>query len=102
MTLTKDVIVDTLVKEYGMGRREMIDIVDTFFDEIKHKIAAGERATFYGFGTFYKKKQSYKRKRRTIKVQEDEDNWHTISFRPARLLQARVQRASVEEARDVD
>ena len=102
MALTKDGIVDKLVEKYGMQRREMIDFVDTFFDDIKSKLVAGERVSIAEFGTFYRKKQSYYRRRRTIKLAEGDEKWETITFRAAKLLQARIQRATIEESRDVD
>ena len=99
MALTRDRIIDRLVWEYGLQRREAIDLYDTFIEDMKLKIENGERVRWAGFGTFRKKQHYYKRKRADV---EQTDNWRVITLEPAVALKKRIQRASVVEARDVD
>jgi nucleoid DNA-binding protein len=102
MALTKDNIVDELVSQYGLVRREALDIVDTFFDDIKTRVTTGGRVRLMNTGVFYLKKQSKHRKRRDIEVTEDTAPWTTVSFKSSQVLRNRIQRADVEVARDVD
>ena len=102
MALTKDKIVDALVKEFNLQRREAVDFVDTFFDGIKADVTAGKRVKLSGFGSFALPKKYYHRKKRDIPVDENTPRWRIPSFTPALALKARVQRATREERRDVD
>lgn len=102
MALTKDKIVDALVKEFSLQRREAVDFVDTFFDAIKADVSSGKRVKFAGFGSFYLPKKYYHRKMRDIPVDEDTPGWRIPSFTPSLALKARVQRATREERNDVD
>ena len=92
-------IIDRLVTEYNLQRREAIDIYDTFIEDLKLKINNGERVRWAGFGSFFKRQQSYKRKKADI---EQEHNWKGVTLHPAEALKKRIQRAAVVEARDVD
>jgi nucleoid DNA-binding protein len=102
MALTKDKIVDALVKEFNLQRREAVDFVDTFFDTLKADVTSGERVKLAGFGSFYLPKKYYHRKRRDIPVCDDTPRWRIPSFTPSAALKARVQRATREERKDVD
>jgi len=102
VALTKDSIVDALVKEFNLQRREAVDFVDTFFDAIKADVSAGKRVKFAGFGSFCLSDRYYQRKRRDIPVDTDTPRWRLPSFYPSVALKARVQRATREERNDVD
>lgn len=102
MTLTRDKIIDTLVKDFGLLRREATDLYDTWIDDMKTSIKNSERVKLPEFGSFFMKDQSYQRKRRDIPVDEDTPKLRTPSFSAYNILRARVQRASVEKSRDVD
>lgn len=97
--MTLDDIIDNLVLTCGLNRVEAKDLATTFFDYVKEQVSAGNRAKLSGLGTFYLKDQDYQRKRRNIPVDEDTPVWRTVSFSPSPAIQARVQRALIEEKR---
>jgi nucleoid DNA-binding protein len=101
MALTKDLIVDQLVERYDLRRREALDLIDTFFDDLKRELTANGKTRLPGFGLFTRKTQPYKLKRRDIPAEET-PNWEVITFQAAPALTKRVQRALIEESRDVD
>lgn len=81
MSLTVDKIVQKLVDENNLKRREARDFVDCFLDELRHTVTASatnrRSAKIANFGTF----------ERAI------DNGRVIvKFHPTPDLQARVQR----------
>lgn len=90
MALTKDKIVDRLVEENGLNKREAKDFVDTFFDDIKERVSKGERVRLAGTGALFLKKQARQRKRRDTPV---EGEWRIPSFMPYPALKGRVQGA---------
>jgi integration host factor subunit alpha len=102
MSLTMDKIVDKLVQDHGLQRREAADLLDTFVEHIRTEVEAGRRVVLPSFGAFFLKKQRHQRKRRDIPVDEDTPAWSIPSFRPAKKLKDRVQYATVAESRDVD
>lgn len=81
MSLTIDKIVEKLVNESNIKKREARDFVDTFFDELRHIITNGRSncrlAKIVSFGTFEKVAENAKT---------------TIKFHPTPDLQARIQR----------
>ena len=99
MALTRDGIVDKLVAEYGLQRREAIDLYDTFIEDLKQQIDDGKTVRWAGFGSFLKKEQAYQR--RVSDVDYDQ-KWRVVTLRPAAPLQKRIQRAAVVEARAID
>jgi nucleoid DNA-binding protein len=102
MTLTVDKIVDKLVSENRLQRREAADLVDTFIEHIRLGVEEGRRIALPAFGSFWLKKQRYQRKRRDIPVEVETPVWRTPSFKPSAKLKARIQYATVAESRDVD
>lgn len=102
MALTKDVIIDKLVAEYNLVRREATDLVDTFFDDIKGRVSNRERVKLIGLGAFFLKTEPYHRKRRNIDVDEDTPKWEIPSFTSSQKLRARIQNATRVESKDVD
>ena len=52
MTLTKVVLTDMLFEKVGLNKREAKDMVETFFEEIRHGLEAGESVKLSGFGNF--------------------------------------------------
>jgi integration host factor subunit alpha len=51
-TLTKAEIADALLQKVGLNNREAKDFVDTFFEEIRLKLARNEPVKLSGFGNF--------------------------------------------------
>lgn len=101
MALTREKIVDELVSRYGLQRREAVDFLDTFLDDIKRRVSDGERASLVGFGVLYLHGIGH-RKRRNIPVTDDIPDWRIPTIKISGILKKRVQRAVVEESRDVD
>ena len=101
MALTREKIIDKLVSECGLKRREATDLYDTFIQDIKDAVNAGDRALLPGFGQLRFRRQPYKLKRADI-PEEDRPKWSVVHFTPSSMLMKRIQRALIEESRDVD
>lgn len=52
MALTKADFVENLFNVLGLNKREAKDMVDLFFEEIKHSLDHGEQVKLSGFGKF--------------------------------------------------
>lgn len=52
MTLTKSEIIQVLVDNVGLNKREAADLVEAFFEEIGAALEAGEDVKLSGFGGF--------------------------------------------------
>ena len=63
MTLTKDDLVKTLVKENGFQKKQSLEIVETLLEIIKSKLASGEDVLISGFGKFCVHKKRERRGR---------------------------------------
>lgn len=51
-TLTKAELAELLFEQVGLNKREAKDMVDTFFEEIRHALVSGEQVKLSGFGNF--------------------------------------------------
>ncbi|GAB4464138.1 MAG: integration host factor subunit alpha [Burkholderiaceae bacterium] len=51
-TMTKAELADALFERLGLNKREAKDMVDAFFDEIRHALERGESVKLSGFGNF--------------------------------------------------
>ena len=63
MTLTKDDLVKTLVKENGFQKKRSIEVVETLLEIIKSRLASGEDVLISGFGKFCVKEKHERRGR---------------------------------------
>lgn len=52
MTVTKAELVERLFMELGLNRREARELVEQFFEEIKHSLERGDEVRISGFGNF--------------------------------------------------
>ena len=52
MTLTKNEMVERLMDNVDIGRKDAKQLVDQFFDEIKSSLYQGEEVKLSGFGNF--------------------------------------------------
>lgn len=52
MTLTKAELADLLFEKVGLSKREAKDIVESFFEEIRLALEAGDSVKLSGFGNF--------------------------------------------------
>ena len=52
MTLTKAELADLLFEKGGFNKREAKDMVEAFFDEVRHALENGRGVKLSGFGNF--------------------------------------------------
>jgi len=52
MTLTKAELADMIFEKVGLNKREAKDMVESFFEEVRHALEAGESVKLSGFGNF--------------------------------------------------
>ena len=52
MTLTKAELADMLFDKVGLNKREAKDMVEAFFEEVRHALEAGDSVKLSGFGNF--------------------------------------------------
>lgn len=52
ITLTKSELADLLFDKVGLNKREAKDMVETFFEEIRLSLEAGDSVKLSGFGNF--------------------------------------------------
>lgn len=52
MTLTKAELAEMLFEQVGLNKREAKDMVESFFDEVKDALVAGDGVKLSGFGNF--------------------------------------------------
>ena len=57
MTLTKAELADMLFEKVGLNKREAKDMVETFFEEIREALEAGDSVKLSGFGNFQLRKK---------------------------------------------
>lgn len=101
MPITRDDIIDTLVERFNLKRREASDLLATFLDDTKNELTNKAKIRWPGFGLFYRHEQDYVLKRRDIE-DDPSENWNVIKFQAGPPLMKRIQRALIEESRDVD
>jgi len=52
MAVTKAVMAKSLFNEMGLNKREALELVDLFFEELEAYLADGEQVRLSGFGNF--------------------------------------------------
>ena len=52
MTLTKAELADQLFEQVGLNKREALDMVELFFEEIRIALEGGDKVKLPGFGNF--------------------------------------------------
>lgn len=52
MTLTKAELADLLFEKVGLNKREAKDMVESFFEEVRAALEAGQGVKLSGFGNF--------------------------------------------------
>ena len=52
MTLTKAELADLLFERVGLNKREAKDMVESFFEEVRTSLEAGDSVKLSGFGNF--------------------------------------------------
>ena len=87
--LTKAQLVERLFEEHGFSKRMAIDIVESFFEEIKHSLERNEPVKLSGFGIFELRDKS-ERPGRNPKTGEEVPiaARRVVTFRPGQNLRA--------------
>ena len=90
--LTKADLSEKLHEELGLNKREVKDIVELFFDEIRAALESGNQVKISGFGNFDLRDKS-ERPGRNPKTGEEIpiSARRVVTFRPGQKLKQRVE-----------
>jgi integration host factor subunit alpha len=91
--LTKADLADRLPEELGLNKREVKDIVELFFDEIRLSLESANQVKISGFGNFDLRDKS-ERPGRNPKTGEEIpiSARRVVTFRPGQKLRLRVEK----------
>lgn len=92
MALTKAELADALFEQLGFNKREAKEFVDSFFEEIRATLEAGDQVKLSGFGNFELREKN-QRPGRNPKTGEEIpiSARRVVTFRPGQKLRARVE-----------
>ena len=92
MALTKADMAEKLYEELGLNKREAKELVETFFEQVRIALEAGEQVKLSGFGNFDLRNKN-ERPGRNPKTGEDIPITarRVVTFRPGQKLKARVE-----------
>ncbi len=92
MALTKASIAEKLYEELGLNKREAKDLVEGFFEEMRHALEMGQQVKLSGFGNFDLRSKN-RRPGRNPKTGEPIPITarRVVTFRPGQKLKARVE-----------
>ncbi len=92
MALTKADMAESLFNELGLNKREALELVDLFFQELVEDLADGEQVRLSGFGNFDLRDKNA-RPDRNPKTGEKVPipARRVVTFRPGDKLKARVE-----------
>ncbi len=92
MALTKADMAKSLFNELGLNKREALELIDLFFQELKASLAVGEEVKLSGFGNFdlRDKKERPGRNPKTGETAPITAR-RVVTFRPGGKLKARVE-----------
>ena len=91
--LTKADLAERLHEELGLNKREVKDIVELFFDEIRSSLESGNQVKISGFGNFDLRDKN-ERPGRNPKTGEEIpiSARRVVTFRPGQKLKLRVEK----------
>ena len=91
--LTKADLAERLHEELGLNKREVKDIVELFFDEIRVALESGHQVKLSGFGNFDLRDKN-QRPGRNPKTGEEIpiSARRVVTFRPGQKLKLRVEK----------
>jgi integration host factor subunit alpha len=91
MALTKADMAEHLFEELGLNKREAKDMVETFFEEMRHSLENGQQVKLSGFGNFDLRDKT-QRPGRNPKTGENIpiSARRVVTFRPGQKLKQRV------------
>jgi len=92
MALTKASMAESLFDELGLNKREARELVDSFFEDLRRALAAGEQIKLSGFGNFDLRDKN-QRPGRNPKTGEEIPITarRVVTFRPGQKLKSRVE-----------
>jgi integration host factor subunit alpha len=90
--LTKADLAEKLYEDLGLNKREAKELVEIFFEEIRHALENNEQVKLSGFGNFDLRDKS-QRPGRNPKTGEEIpiSARRVVTFRPGQKLKARVE-----------
>lgn len=90
--LTKAEMAERLYEELGLNKREAKELVELFFEEIRHALEENEQVKLSGFGNF-DLRDKRQRPGRNPKTGEEIPITarRVVTFRPGQKLKARVE-----------
>jgi len=92
MALTKASMAESLFNELGLNKREARELVDSFFEDLRTALAAGEQIKLSGFGNFDLRDKNERPGRNPKTGQEIPISARrVVTFRPGQKLKARVE-----------
>jgi integration host factor subunit alpha len=94
MSLTKDEIVKSLVKENGYLLKQSVELIETLLELIKSSLASGDNVLISGFGKFCVNEKR-QRKGRNPATGEDMmlDARRVVTFRCSRQLRDKINKS---------
>ncbi|MGY6213640.1 integration host factor subunit alpha [Methylolobus aquaticus] len=97
MALTKADMVEKLLTEVGLGRKDAKELVDEFFEAIKSALASGSPIKLSGFGNF-DLRDKRQRPGRNPKTGEEipVTARRVVTFKAGQKLKARVEQSRLE------
>jgi len=92
MALTKAEMAERLFEELGLNKREAKELVEMFFEEVRHALENGRQVKLSGFGNFNLRDKS-ERPGRNPKTGEEIPITarRVVTFHPGQKLKARVE-----------
>jgi integration host factor subunit alpha len=92
MALTKADMAEKLFDELGLNKREAKELVELFFEEIRHALENGQQVKLSGFGNFDLREKN-QRPGRNPKTGEEIpiSARRVVTFRSGQKLKARVE-----------
>ncbi|MFN2330130.1 MAG: integration host factor subunit alpha [Chromatocurvus sp.] len=92
MALTKAELAEKLFEELGLNKREAKELVEMFFEEIRHALESGSQVKLSGFGNFDLRDKN-RRPGRNPKTGEEIpiSARRVVTFRPGQKLKSRVE-----------
>lgn len=99
MTLTKAELADLLFDKVGLNKREAKDMVEAFFEEVRHALENGDDIKLSGFGNFQLRDKP-QRPGRNPKTGEEIPITarRVVTFHASQKLKSAVEDGVLEEA----
>ena len=87
MALTKAEMAEALFNQLGLNKREARELVDLFFEEVRHALSNGEQVKLSGFGNFVVRDKNARAGRNPQTGQEITISARRVlTFKPSQVL----------------